>query len=326
MSVGDGDGSKEQMGDGVASLSKKSKNTQMRSFRRFLYARSFQAFLPVLVAGGAVGALIGVADRSVVEELQTALLALAGALAGLTALSVLVPLTSRFLRGEGAPYELAEPGQDVLAFKLGGMSLRMRLGAERAKLRDRAIRQASYTASDWRRTYEQASLSRMSDNLRALGQRATWSLMAGLSFASAGVALLFVTTVTIERSAVADLWAFAREYAPRLSITVIVELVAFFFLRTYARTLTDIRYVQNEFTNVEMKLIALHASIDLKYEDIAKEALLSLVDTERNHVLEKGQTSLELERERLETEGFVAGAQAFAGVFNAQTKLGSTAK
>lgn len=203
----------------------------------------------------------------------------------------------------------------MLALEFAGLSLRLPIGTRRSTAGDNDPNPAEFTASDWRRSYEQASLARMSDNLRALGQRATWSLVAGVGFAAAGVALLFTSSIMLEQPAITDQMAFILHYAPRLSITIIVELVAFFFLRTYARTLTDIRYVQNEFTNIEMKLTDLHTSIEKQYADITKNALSSLMSTERNHILEKGQSSVEMERERVENESFIAGAKAFAGVF-----------
>jgi len=89
-------------------------------------------------------------------------------------------------------------------------------------------------------------------------------------------------------------------------VVVVVTSVTFFFLRTYLRTLSDIRYIENEITNVEMKFIGLHFALSREYEDVEKDAMRSLLATERNHILEKGQTSLENQRDEIEASAIAA--------------------
>lgn len=172
------------------------------------------------------------------------------------------------------------------------------------------------STSDRAALYEESARERLLQHSGLLGSRANFALGWGLFFAATGVVILGWALITAQQPIHEDLVGYIAHYLPRLSITIIVELVAFFFLKTYARTLTDIRYIQNEMTNVEMKLIGLHRSVELNLTDASKKAIVALVNTERNHILEKGQTSLEMERERVEQEGFNAGARALADAFN----------
>lgn len=185
------------------------------------------------------------------------------------------------------------------------------LGPDVTKLLHQTV--AATTAN----AFEQNSLKRLSDHIEVLGQRANFSLQMGLGFAAGGVIVLLLFVVFDPTRDLQDIVPAMYHYLPRLSIVVIVELVAFFFLRTFARILSDIRYVQNEVTNVEMKLVALHTSISRNLKSVTEAALLALVNTERNHILEKGQRSLENERERIEsksmTETLAALAQMIRG-------------
>lgn len=90
--------------------------------------------------------------------------------------------------------------------------------------------------------------------------------------------------------------------APRLSLVVLIEIFAYFFLRLYKIGLNDIKYYQNELTNIESKLIAIEVAYITKNEESIKEALTVLVQTERNFILKKGETTVELEKAKSESE------------------------
>lgn len=89
---------------------------------------------------------------------------------------------------------------------------------------------------------------------------------------------------------------------PRLSLVILIEIFAYFFLRLYKFGLNDIKYYQNELTNIESKLIAIEVAYITKNEESIKEALTVLVQTERNFILRKGETTVELERAKSESE------------------------
>ena len=86
----------------------------------------------------------------------------------------------------------------------------------------------------------------------------------------------------------------------RMSIAIFVQTFAYFFLRLYKTGLDDIKYYQNEITNIESKWLALNAVIEEKDKTLLKIIVDSLSKTERNFILKKGDSTLGLERERLE--------------------------
>jgi len=96
--------------------------------------------------------------------------------------------------------------------------------------------------------------------------------------------------------------AILKEYAPRLSLVLIIEIIAFFFLKLYAKALGELRYVQNEMTNIESKLLATNISLASNNQEFIRRSIDTLLATERNFVIEKGQTTIEIEKEKIELD------------------------
>lgn len=59
-----------------------------------------------------------------------------------------------------------------------------------------------------------------------------------------------------------DPWLFTTHFLPRLTLVVFIEIFAYFFLRLYKSSLTEIKYFQNEMTNIEAKFIALYIALE----------------------------------------------------------------
>lgn len=93
---------------------------------------------------------------------------------------------------------------------------------------------------------------------------------------------------------------FFIHHLPKLSFVIVVELFAYFFLRLYKNGFDEIKYFQNEITNIEMKAMSLKYAQEFKNEDIIKELAMHLMKTERNFILEKGQTTVSIEKDRLQ--------------------------
>lgn len=75
-----------------------------------------------------------------------------------------------------------------------------------------------------------------------------------------------------------------------------------FFLRLYKSILADIKYFQNEITNIEAKMLAINVSLISDGNKFLENVVDSLAKTERNFVLSSGQTTIELEREKIDAQ------------------------
>ncbi|MGZ2749622.1 hypothetical protein [Burkholderia stagnalis] len=98
----------------------------------------------------------------------------------------------------------------------------------------------------------------------------------------------------------AEVFNFGIRFLPRLSFALLIELFAYFFLKLYKSSLSEIKYFQNEITNIEAKSLALRVALSSDSPAVTGKVLGSLMATERNCILEKGQSTVDLERAKIE--------------------------
>ncbi|WP_299052502.1 hypothetical protein [uncultured Polaribacter sp.] len=88
-------------------------------------------------------------------------------------------------------------------------------------------------------------------------------------------------------------------YIPRISLIIFIEVFAYFFLKLYKLNLNDMKYFQNELTTVELKLASITTAINFGKDIDISAITLELSKTERNFILKKGETTVELEKARI---------------------------
>lgn len=147
----------------------------------------------------------------------------------------------------------------------------------------------------------ESSKERMSKELSALGRRGNLNLALGAVTTVIGLWLLG-SSVLQENDVASDLWSMASHFLPRLTLVIMIELFAYFFLKLYKSSLQEIKYLQNELTNIESRQISLRAALNLNDPSTIMSVIKSLSETERNHILSKDQTTVELERARIDRE------------------------
>jgi hypothetical protein len=95
---------------------------------------------------------------------------------------------------------------------------------------------------------------------------------------------------------------FLTYYAPRISVAIFIEVFSFFFLKLYKAGLADIKYYQNELTNLESRFLALElASLSSQSTDMPS-LLRDLSSTDRNMILKAGDSTVDLERMKVEQQ------------------------
>lgn len=151
-----------------------------------------------------------------------------------------------------------------------------------------------------------ATTQRLTNEIRELGRRGNVNLGIGILTTAFGVGVLGAV-VWGTLNDVDDFGGKSIMHVIlRVSIAIFIQTFAYFFLRLYKTCLEDIKFYQNEITNLDAKLLALYAALGPpERPQLLKYAIEALAKTERNFVLKKGDTTTGLEREKLERNEIV---------------------
>jgi hypothetical protein len=152
-------------------------------------------------------------------------------------------------------------------------------------------------STQWKelRTLAERTRVRLLTEIAALSKRSNLNLVIGILTTGAAISLLAYIVLSTE-VVVPDWRALIPGYVLRLSLVAFIEVFAFFFLRMYRANLYDIKYFQNELTNVEVQCLALEAALQHADVDAIRGVLGQLGTTERNSILRKGETTVEVSR------------------------------
>lgn len=142
------------------------------------------------------------------------------------------------------------------------------------------------------------TVNRLERELLDQARRGNVNLVLGIATTLAGVGILgySVFQAPIAQSSI----ELTSHFLPRLSLVILIEVFAYFFLRLYKQGLAEIKYFQNEITNIESKYLALNVSLSCGVDEGLLKVIERLLMTERNFVLEKGQSTVELEKMKSE--------------------------
>jgi len=141
--------------------------------------------------------------------------------------------------------------------------------------------------------------ARIETEIFDLGRRGNLNLILGGITSLSGVIILGVS-VYYQTSGPSDTSSLLSYFLPRLGLAIMIQVFAYFFLSLYRNSLQEIKYFQNEITNIEAKHSALDAAMRTKDNKIIGTVLSSFATTERNHILLKNQTTVELEKTKAE--------------------------
>lgn len=142
---------------------------------------------------------------------------------------------------------------------------------------------------------------RLGNEINRLNRRGGVNLVLGAFIAFCGILYLgFSVTNPVNTN---DKFEYILHMAPKLSFVIVIELFAYFFLKLYKNGFDEVKYFQNELTNIDSKVLAIKFLKGVGNEVLMGEVIKNLMATERNFILEKGQSTVSLEKERLSVEG-----------------------
>lgn len=136
------------------------------------------------------------------------------------------------------------------------------------------------------------------------------NLAAGLGLSAFAVFVAFFIVVNRPDINLEDprlaLVQLAISYVPYVTVIIVVEFLAFFFLKLYRQNAEDERFIRNEITSVNLKILAIYGAIQ-ESGVVDKKFLENLILMERNQVLSEGQSTVEIEKTKMNAEAFKDG-------------------
>lgn len=147
----------------------------------------------------------------------------------------------------------------------------------------------------------QKTKARLTEEIGALTRRGNLNLVIGGVTTILAVSLLGYVVLTANSNAL-ELKDFVWHYIPRITVSVFIQIFSFFFLRLYRNSLEDIKYFQNELTNVDSRFASLEAALILGDKEILSKVIQEVSCTDRNSRLKKGESTVALEKLREENK------------------------
>ncbi len=119
---------------------------------------------------------------------------------------------------------------------------------------------------------------------------------------------------------------FSILYLPRLIVVLGLGTLFLYFMKSYKTKLIDIKYYQNEITNIELKIIALKTAFIKDDKNILEKVSINFVEAERNFKLNTNETTKELESLKIENElnsKYLDKFWSLTNIFNKNNKQNS---
>ncbi|TQR61809.1 hypothetical protein [Acinetobacter sp. RF14B] len=158
------------------------------------------------------------------------------------------------------------------------------------------------------------SFDRIKDEISSLNRCGTVNLFIGITLSLLGVLYLILTmSNTIYFT---DIEKLIPYLVPRALMVIFIEFFSFFFLNLYRKSLEEIKYFQNELTNLEAKYLGLTLAKESGNFKLLSNALDHLLKTERNFILKKDETTIELEKNKIEAQSSNSTIQALKDIIS----------
>jgi len=218
--------------------------------------------------------------------------------------------------GKQASIDIPQITNEVRAFVQENL-VREILTSVDEKYRKFLVEKASYIPMKDRLEALSATLS---VQLKSQSNRADFNLIAGALVAALGFGALGWLTVFgyMDSTLNGNLERFAVWYIPKLTFVIVIEAFSYFFLNLYRSGLGEVKFFQNEITNLESKIAAGYAAIGSEDHGLLRVAIERLANTERNFVLKKGERNVSEQLEGKIRSQFVDAIVEALKVYNSK--------
>lgn len=142
--------------------------------------------------------------------------------------------------------------------------------------------------------------NRLEQEIKSLNKKANMNLIIGITTTAISIVYLIVFSFNIPH--IKEVIEFFASYLPRLTLLVFIELFSFYFLNLYKHNLNQIKYYQDENTDINFKIISLKVALLNNKPELLDKVLTNFLEMQHNKIVTKEQTTLEFEKYKLEAE------------------------
>lgn len=131
-----------------------------------------------------------------------------------------------------------------------------------------------------------ACRERLEGEVDALTKRGTLNLIVGTVLSGLVLVVLGEMSYSAVTEKPPETWAAAgTSYLPRLSLAVFIQIFAFFFLKIYRATLSEIKYFHNEITTVDMTCAAFTDGLRIGDKKVQGDVVRAVAAIDKNERL-----------------------------------------
>jgi len=142
--------------------------------------------------------------------------------------------------------------------------------------------------------------NRLELEIKSLNKKANMNLVIGTTTTAISIIYLILFSFNIPH--LKEMIEFFASYLPRLSLIVFIELFSFYFLNLYKHNLNQLKYYQDENTDINFKVISLKVALLSDKSELIEKVLSNYLEMQHNKTLTKEQTTIEFEKYKLEAE------------------------
>ena len=134
----------------------------------------------------------------------------------------------------------------------------------------------------------------------SVARRSNINLYLGIVVTTAGVAALVYFLPAMRGNTNSTTAQFLFSFLPRVTLILVLEIFAYFFLNLYRSMAEDVKYYHNEISNVDARCLAAKLAVIKGNEASFTHVVQSLATTERNVILHENDLTPDLKRRQLE--------------------------
>lgn len=143
---------------------------------------------------------------------------------------------------------------------------------------------------------------RLDEECNRLNRQAVLNLYLAFVMALILIIYIIISVFSFSSFNLRGWTGFLIHYIPRLISFASIITIFLYFIKLYKTNIIDVKYYQNELTNIEQKYLALEVAIANDNNEAVIEIIKDFSTTDRNVIITNDQKSLEIERIKLENE------------------------